>query len=67
MFDTLSERLQGALGDLRKQGRLDEESISRAMREVRLALLEADVNFEVVKDFVARVRERALEIGRAHV
>ncbi len=60
MFDTLSERLQGALGDLRKQGRLDEESISRAMREVRLALLEADVNFEVVKDFVARVRERAL-------
>jgi signal recognition particle subunit SRP54 len=60
VFDTLSERLQGALGDLRKQGRLDEESISRAMREVRLALLEADVNFEVVKDFVARVRERAL-------
>ena len=60
MFDTLSDRLQSALGDLRKQGRLDEESISRAMREVRLALLEADVNFEVVKDFVARVRERAL-------
>ncbi len=60
MFDTLSDRLQNALGDLRKQGRLDEESISRAMREVRLALLEADVNFEVVKDFVARVRERAL-------
>ena len=60
MFDTLSERLQSALGDLRKQGRLDEESISRAMREVRLALLEADVNFEVVKDFVARVRERAV-------
>src|SRR6476619_6856221 len=60
MFDTLSDRLQGTLGDLRKQGRLDEESISRAMREVRLALLEADVNFEVVKDFVARVRERAL-------
>jgi signal recognition particle subunit SRP54 len=60
VFDTLSDRLQGALGDLRKQGRLDEEAISRAMREVRLALLEADVNFEVVKDFVARVRERAL-------
>ncbi len=60
MFDTLSERLQGALGDLRKRGRLDEEAISRAMREVRLALLEADVNFEVVKDFVERVRERAL-------
>src|ERR1051325_10399997 len=60
VFDTLSDRLQGALGDLRKRGRLDEEAISRAMREVRLALLEADVNFEVVKDFVARVREQAL-------
>jgi signal recognition particle subunit SRP54 len=59
VFDTLSDRLQGALGDLRKRGRLDEEAISRAMREIRLALLEADVNFEVVKDFVARVRERA--------
>ena len=60
VFDTLSDRLQSALGDLRKRGRLDEESISRAMREVRLALLEADVNFEVVKDFVGRVRERAV-------
>jgi len=60
VFDTLSGRLQDALGDLRKRGRLDEEAISRAMREVRLALLEADVNFEVVKDFVAKVRERAL-------
>jgi signal recognition particle subunit SRP54 len=60
VFDTLSDRLQGALGDLRKRGRLDEEAISRAMREVRLALLEADVNFEVVKEFVGRVRERAL-------
>jgi signal recognition particle subunit SRP54 len=60
LFDTLSDRLQGALGDLRKRGTLDEESISRAMREIRLALLEADVNLEVVKDFTARVRERAL-------
>jgi signal recognition particle subunit SRP54 len=59
MFDTLSERLQSALGDVRKRGRLDEETLSKAMREIRLALLEADVNFEVVKDFVARVRERA--------
>ena len=59
MFDTLSDRLQGALGDLRKRGTLDEESISRAMREIRLALLEADVNLDVVKDFTARVRERA--------
>src|SRR5438034_761126 len=60
MFDALSDKLQNALGDLRGRGVLDEEAISRAMREVRLALLEADVNFAVVKDFVARVRERAL-------
>ena len=60
MFDALSDKLQSALGDLRGRGVLDEEAISRAMREVRLALLEADVNFGVVKEFVARVRERAL-------
>ena len=60
MFDTLSDKLQATLGDLRKRGRLDEDAISKAMREVRLALLEADVNFQVVKEFVARVRERAL-------
>ncbi len=60
MFDSLSDKLQSALGDLRKRGRLDEEAISHAMREIRLALLEADVNFTVVRDFVARVRERAV-------
>ncbi|OFW72683.1 MAG: signal recognition particle protein, partial [Actinobacteria bacterium RBG_16_68_12] len=60
MFDTLSDKLQAALGGLRTGGRLDEESVSRAMREVRLALLEADVNFEVAKDFTAAVKERAL-------
>ena len=60
MFDTLSDRLQSALGDLRGRGKLDEEQISRAMREIRLALLEADVNLAVVKQFVAQVRERAL-------
>ena len=60
MFDTLSDRIQGALGGLRGKGRLDEESVSKAMREVRLALLEADVNFEVAKDFTERVKERAL-------
>ena len=59
MFDTLSDKLQHALGDLRGKGRLDEEAISKAMREIRLALLEADVNFQVVKDFVAQVKERA--------
>ncbi|MGH2394731.1 MAG: signal recognition particle protein, partial [Candidatus Limnocylindria bacterium] len=60
MFDTLSDKLQAALGDLRGRGVLTEEDLSRAMREIRLALLEADVNFKVVKEFVARVRERAL-------
>ena len=59
MFDTLSDKLQHALGDLGGKGRLDDEKISKAMREIRLALLEADVNFQVVKDFVAQVRERA--------
>jgi signal recognition particle subunit SRP54 len=59
MFDTLSDKLQSALGDLRGRGTLDEEAIARAMREVRLALLEADVNFDVVREFVARVRELA--------
>src|SRR5436309_53999 len=60
MFDALSDRLQAALHDVRGRGKLDEDSISKAMREIRLALLEADVNFKVVKDFVARVRERAV-------
>jgi signal recognition particle subunit SRP54 len=60
MFDTLSDKLQNALGDLRGRGRLDDESVSRAMREIRLALLEADVNFEVAKEFTASVKERAL-------
>src|SRR5213595_844403 len=60
MFDALSDKLQSALRDLKGRGTLDDEAISRAMREVRLALLEADVNFDVVKQFVAQVRERAI-------
>jgi signal recognition particle subunit SRP54 len=60
VFDSLGDKLNAALGPLRARGKLDEEVISRAMREVRLALLEADVNFKVVKEFVARVKERAL-------
>jgi len=60
VFDALSDKLQHALGDLRGRGVLDEEAISRAMREIRLALLEADVNLEIVRSFVAQVRERAL-------
>ena len=59
MFDALSERLRKTLGALTGHGRVSADDVDTAMREVRLALLEADVNFKVVKDFVARVRERA--------
>jgi signal recognition particle subunit SRP54 len=60
MFDALANRLQDALGDLGRRSRLDEETVTRATREIRLALLEADVDFEVVKGFVGAIRERAL-------
>jgi len=60
MFDSLSDRLGATLDGLKGKGRLTEDDINKAMREIRLALLEADVNFGVVKDFVARVRERAM-------
>ncbi len=60
MFDTLSEKLQQTLGDVRGRGTLTEEDITKAMREIRLALLEADVNFKVVKAFTATVKERCL-------
>ena len=60
MFDALSDRLRKTLGSLTGRGRVSEADVEAAMREVRLALLEADVNFKVVKDFTARVRERAV-------
>jgi signal recognition particle subunit SRP54 len=60
MFDTLSDRLQDTFARLRGHGRLSEAQVDAALREVRLALLEADVNFKVVKDFIARVRERSV-------
>jgi signal recognition particle subunit SRP54 len=60
VFDTLSDRLQDTFARLRGHGRLSEAQVDAALREVRLALLEADVNFKVVKDFIARVRERAV-------
>jgi len=60
VFDDLSDRLRNVLGRLSGRGRVTESDVDAAMREVRLALLEADVNFRVVKDFIARVRERAL-------
>jgi signal recognition particle subunit SRP54 len=60
MFDSLSERLGSTLDGLRGKGRLTEDDINAAMREIRLALLEADVNFGVVRQFVATVKERAM-------
>ena len=59
MFESLSDKLQGVFARLRGRGRLTEQDLAEALREVRLALLEADVNFRVVKDFLLRVRERA--------
>ena len=60
MFDSLSDRLESVFKKLRGHGRLDESNIQDGLREVRLALLEADVNFKVVKDFVEKVKVRAL-------
>src|ERR1700728_882322 len=60
MFDSLSEKLQATLSDVRGHGTLTESDINSAMREIRLALLEADVNFQVVKSFTSAVKERAL-------
>jgi len=60
VFDQLSERLQATLSDVRSRGKLSEADVDAAMREIRLALLEADVNFKVVKSFTKTVRERCL-------
>jgi signal recognition particle subunit SRP54 len=60
MFDSLSERLRQTLGSLTGRGRVSEADVDAAVREIRLSLLEADVNFKVVKDFVGRIRERAV-------
>ena len=60
MFDALSEKLQATLSDVRGHGTLTEDDIKKAMREIRLALLEADVNFKVVKEFTSTVRERSM-------
>ncbi len=67
MFETLTGRLNQLFDQLRKRGKLSEADVDAAMREVRLALLEADVHFSVVKSFVARVRERAVgaEVSKA--
>jgi len=60
MFDGLQDRLQDVFRNLKGEGRVSEEILQGALREIRLALLEADVNFRVVKAFIGRVRERAL-------
>ncbi len=67
MFDNLTDRLEGVFKKLRGTGKLTEENIKESMREVRMALLEADVNFQVVKDFIAKVSEKAvgLEVTKA--
>jgi len=67
MFESLSEKLQGIFNQLGKRGVLREEDIKAVLREIRLALLEADVNYKVVKDFIARVRVKAVgeEVSRA--
>jgi len=60
VFENLQDKLQGVFEKLSSRGKLSEADVDVALREVRLALLEADVNFKVVKDFVQRVRERAV-------
>src|SRR5215210_91463 len=61
MFESLSNRLQDVFRNIRGEGRLTEETVELALREIRLALLEADVNFKVVKAFIDRVRDRAVD------
>jgi len=67
VFENLTDRLNDVFKELRRRGKLSEADVDSAMREVRLALLEADVNYSVVKDFISRVRERAVghEVARA--
>jgi len=67
MFENLTDRLNGVFDKLRRRGKLSERDVDAAMREVRMALLEADVHYKVVKDFVARLRERAVghEVSKA--
>ena len=61
-FDSLSDKFQNIFAGLRKKGKLSEADVKAAMREVKMALLEADVNFKVVKQFVDSVRERAVGV-----
>ena len=65
-FDSLSEKLQNVFKNLRSKGRLTEDDVKTALKEVKMALLEADVNFRVVKKFVKDVQERAIGRGIYH-
>ena len=60
MFESLGDRLQNAIHKIKGYGKITEENITEAMREIRLALLEADVNYKVVKEFTNKVKEKAL-------
>lgn len=60
LFENLSERIQGSLKKLTQRGKLTEKDVNAALREVKLALLEADVNYKVVKEFIAKIKERAI-------
>ena len=64
-FEGLTQRLQQAFGKVRGKGSLTEEDVKLVMREVRMALLEADVNYKVVKDFVKKATERCHRAGSA--
>ena len=60
MFEYMGDRISNAIKNIRGMGKITEENIADAMREIRVALLEADVNYQVVKEFVASVKEKAL-------
>ena len=60
MFESLGDRLQNAIHKIKGYGKITEENISEMMREIRLSLLEADVNYKIVKDFIETIKEKAL-------
>ena len=66
MFENLGDRLQNVMNKIKGYGKITEENISEMTREIRLALLEADVNYKVVKEFIANVKEKALGRSEEH-
>ena len=59
-FENLTDRLSNVFSNLGRKGKLSEDDVNQALREVRMALLEADVNFKLVKEFIAKVKEKAI-------